>query len=149
MAGLEVDFDEDFLSELFDGDIDNLCESMLNDAAPILEKAAQNECRKVIEHEGDSELVKSIKANKAKKTKNGAHIVNISPKGKSTKKHYISKTSARRKYPVSNALKAIWKEYGIPGQQAPHPFFQKASNHAKQEVLNRMQEVYNRRTGVK
>lgn len=144
MAEFEIDFPDDFLSELLDTDFDEIVEEALNDAAPLLEESMKQSCRTVITHEGDSELVDSIKSSKPKRTKTDAWIVNVSPKGYSkTKVYYHVKTG--RMHPVSNALKAIWKEYGIPGRQPPRPFITSACNKVRDRVMDRMQEVYNRK----
>lgn len=147
MAGFEIDFPDDFLSGLLDTDFDEIAEEALNDAAPLLEASMKQSCKAVITHEGDSELVGSIKSNKPKKTKTDAWIVNVSPKGYSKTKVYHH-TRTGRKYPVSNALKAIWKEYGIPGRQPPRPFITSACNKVKDSVMARLQEVYNRKVGA-
>lgn len=147
MAGFEVDFPDDFLADLLETDFGEIAEAALKDAAPILEKSMQASCAKVIEHEGDSELVHSIKSGKPKRTKTDAYIVNVSPKGYSSVKVYRNKKTGR-KYPVSNALKAIWKEYGVPGRQPPRPFIAKACNEARSDVMSKMQEVYNRKVGA-
>ena len=77
----------------------------------------------------------------------------MGPSGYSKTKEYIQKdgTGKRttRKYPVSNAVKAIWKEYGIPGKEPARPFLTKAKNDVENDVMNRMQEVYNRKVGTK
>ena len=145
MAGFEIDFPEDFLSELLDVDPDEVAEAMLKEAAPILEKQMKKSCMAAVRHEGDSELADSIKAKKPVKTKTDAHIVTVEPTGNSKTKiyHHTGKKSERT-YPVSNALKMIWKEYGIPGKQAPQPFLQAAINAAEAAVIAKMQEVYNR-----
>ena len=147
MAGFEVDFPEDFLSELLDTDFDEIAEEALQEAAPLLEQSMKQSCRTVIEHEGDSELVDSIKSSKPKRTKTDAWIVNVSPKGYSKIKVYRHKRKGRR-YKVSNALKAIWKEYGIPGRQPPRPFIDNACNRASSSVMSKMQEVYNGKVGA-
>lgn len=147
MAGFEIDFPEDFLSGLLDTDFAEIAEEALNDAAPILEESMKQSCRTVISHEGDSELVDSIKSSKPKRTKTDAWIVNVSPKGYSKTKIYHH-TRTGRKYPVSNALKAIWKEYGIPGRQPPRPFITSACNKVRDSVMAKMQEVYNRKVGA-
>lgn len=147
MAAFEIDFPDDFLSDLLETDFGEIAEEALKTAAPILESSMQKSCAKAIEHEGDSELVHSIKAGRPKKTKTDAYIVNVSPKGYSNVKVYRNKKKDRT-YPVSNALKAIWKEYGIPGRQPPRPFIAKACNDARSDVLSKMQEVYNRKVGA-
>ena len=146
MAEFEIDFPDDFLSELLDTDFDEIAEEALQEAAPLLERSMQTSCRRVIEHEGDSELVKSITAAAPKKTNTDAWIVNVGPKGYSKTKKYHHQVSDRE-YPVSNALKAIWKEYGIAGQQAAKPFITPAVNSVRDAVMNKMQEVYSRKVG--
>ncbi len=147
MAAFEIDFPDDFLSDLLDTDFGEIAEEALSEAAPVLEKSLRDSCAKAVEHEGDSELVQSIKAGKPKKTKTDAYIVNVSPKGYSNVRIYHHKKTGR-KYPVSNALKAIWKEYGIPGRQPPRPFIANACNNARNDVMSKMQEVYNRKVGA-
>ena len=145
MAGFDIDFPEDFLSELLDADPDEIAETMLKEAAPILEKQMKKSCMAAVRHEGDSELAESIKAKKPVKTKTDAYIVSVEPtRNSKTKVYHRTGKKSERTYPVSNALKMIWKEYGIPGQQAPQPFLQAATNAAEAAVTAKMQEVYNR-----
>ena len=148
-----MEFGEDFLDELLNSDFDIIAEEALKEAIPVLEKSMKNQVKKVIQHKGESELVASLKASKPKKSKTDAWIATVTPKGYSSVKVYIAKDGkgrkTGRKYKVSNALKAIWKEYGIPGRQAPRPFINAATNAATPEVLQKMQEVYNRKVGAK
>ena len=147
MAGFEIDFPDDFLSGLLDTDFEEIAEAALNETAPLLESSMKQSCKAVITHEGDSELVDSIKSSKPKRTKTDAWIVNVSPKGYSKTKVYHH-TRTGRKHPVSNALKAIWKEYGIPGRQPPRPFITSACNKVRDSVMEKMQKVYNRKVGA-
>ena len=147
MAGFEIDFPDDFLSGLLDTDFDEIAEAALKETAPILEESMKQSCRTVITHEGDSELVDSIKSSKPKRAKTDAWIVNVSPKGYSKTKVYHH-TRTGRIYPVSNALKAIWKEYGIPGRQPSRPFITSACNKVRDSIMTRLQEVYNRKVGA-
>ena len=152
MAAFDMDFPEDFLADLLKTDFDEIAQETLIEVAPILEESVKREVRKVISHEGDSELANSFKATKPKKTKNGAWIANVTPRGYSKDKVYAAVDSkgkkTARKYPVSNALKAIWKEYGIPGRYAARPFITASINASKQDVMKRMQEVYNKKVGA-
>lgn len=152
MAGFDMEFPDDLLSGLLNTPFETICEEALNEAVPILEKSTKEEVKKVLEHDGDSELVNSFKAGKAKKAKNGAWIVNVSPKGYSKTHIYTAKNGkgerTKRKYPISNALKAIWKEYGIAGQQAAKPFLGKATRNAEKNVLDTMQKVYEKKVGA-
>ena len=146
MARFDVYHDEMDIDKLFNLDFDEISEEALREAAPVLEKSMKAAAKVSVEHSGDSELVKSIKADKPKKAKNGAWIVNVSPKGYSKVKVYHAKESGRT-YPVSNALKAIWKEYGIAGRQPARPFLAKATNDAQNEVLNIIQRKFDEKVG--
>ena len=149
MALFDIDFPEDFLSELLETDFDAIAEEALKDVAPVLEKSMKQSCQRAIRHEGDSELVNSIKSSNPKKTKTDAWIVNVFPSGYSKKKIYRAGKGGKRKYPVSNALKAIWMEYGIAGRQAPRPFIRTACNNVRGTILARLQEVYEKKVGMK
>lgn len=146
MAGFTIYNDEMEWDELFGIDFDAVAEDALNAAAPVLERSMKAAIQNTIGHSGDSELVRSIKANRAKKSKNGAWIVNVAPKGYSKVKVYRAKKS-KRTYPVSNALKAIWREYGIAGKQPAHPFLAKAVNDAEAEALDIMQREFDQKVG--
>lgn len=148
MARFDIDFPDDFLSGLLDTDFDEIAEEALKETAPILGKSMKKEARRVVMHEEDSEMAESIKTTMPKKTKTDAWIVNVMPTGYSKTKKYRGKNK-NRKYPVSNALKAIWKEYGIPGKQAPQPFIQASVNAVRSEIENKLQETYNRKVGAK
>lgn len=147
MAGFDIDFPDDFLSELMATDFDEIAEEALKESAPMMVQYMKTSCRRVIDHEGDSELVESIRAAKPKRAKTDAWILNVGPSGKSEKKKYHHQESGRE-YPVSNVLKAIWKEYGIAGQQPPRPFIRSAVNAVEDEVMDRMQAAYDRKAGV-
>ncbi len=152
MAIFDVDFPDDFMSGLLDTDFDAIAEAALTDAAPLLERQMKKCCSDAIQHEGDSELVGSIKSGTPKQTKDKeAWIVNVGPRGYSTVKKYTAVDGrgkkTKRKYHVSNALKAIWKEYGIPGHQPPRPFLQAATDAARHAVEAKIQEVYDRMAG--
>lgn len=149
MAVFEVNLPEDFLGDLLKSDFDQICEEGLREAVPILEDSIKKSLRSVIEHEGDSELVESVKSSKPKKAKTGAWIANVNPKGYSEHTYNDKRTPGRMvKRPVSNALKAIWKEYGVNGRQAPRPFLAKAVNDAREAALDKIQETYNRKVGA-
>ena len=147
MARFDIYDDDTDLDKLFNLDFDEIAQEALEEAVPILERSMKAAVRASIEHEGDSELVRSIKANRPKKSRNGARIANVTPKGYSKVKTYHAK-KGERTYPVSNALKAIWKEYGIAGRQPARPFLAKASNDAKNEVLNSIQKKFDEKAGV-
>lgn len=151
MASFEIDFPDDFLSDLLDTDFDEICEEALKEAAPMYKESLQASMKKTVQHEGDSEMIASVKATKPKKTKTDAWIINIGPSGYSKMKKYRAVNGqgvhTNRRYPVSNALKAIWKEYGIAGRQAPQPFLVNAKNNCQSAIMKKIQDVYNRKVG--
>lgn len=148
MADFDVTFPEDFMCELLNTDCDEICLEALSEAAPILVDSMKKSARAAVLHEGESEMVESIAFSKAKKTKDGsAYITTVGPRGYSAHTYYDKKSRKKRKYKVSNALKAIWKEYGIAGKQAPRPFLANATQNAAENVINKLQEVYRKKTG--
>lgn len=147
MAAFDIEFPEDFLSGLLDTEFSEIAEEALKEAAPMLTESMKKCCKSVIEHEGDSELVDSITEGNPKRTKTDAYIVNVYPKGYSKVKTY-KRGKKERKYSVSNALKMIWKEYGVPGRQTAKPFIANACNSVRESAMAKMQEVYNRKVGA-
>lgn len=147
MAHMEIDFPEDLLGGLLDTDTEELCKQMVDAASPILEESMKREIKSVLSHDGSSELVNSVKAGKAKMSKNNAVIANVGPRGNSSH-HYYAGKKKNRKYQVSNALKAIWLNYGRTGQPA-RPFLTKATNNAENAVVAKMQEIYEKKIGGK
>lgn len=148
----QVDFPDDLLKELLETDFDEIAEAALKEALPILQASVQKSIQGNLKHGGDSELVRSIKPSKPKKTRTDAWIANVSPKGYSTTQYYYGANArggkSSRKYKVSNALKLIWKEYGVAGRQAPSPCLQAATNAAQGAVLKTFQDVYERKVGA-
>lgn len=141
----DFDMSAGILSGLLDNSFEKLAPQILEEAAPILKQSTQEAIRAEISHTGDSELVNSLKETKPKLTKTDACVITVTPKG------YSRKTFSRgkRKYPVSNALKAIWLEYGNRGgAQAPRPWLDKAASAHRSEIEAKMQETYNRLTGA-
>lgn len=146
------DYIESFVDVMIE-DTDRLCKEMLDESAPILLDSVKKELKKSIIHSGDSELLDSIHIVYAEKCKNGAYLVEIKPHGYSrTKTFRIARKRGRtvmyhsaRKYELPNVLKAIWKEYGIPGKQPATPFFAPATRKAEVPIAEKMQEVFNRK----
>lgn len=146
MASFEVNFDSEIFEKAIRACSDEQLEEALNEAAPILEESIKKSARKVIEHEGDSEMVESIRADKPKRDKNGAYRLHVGPHGNSTQQTYYSRKlkgnrRSKRRYKVSNTLKAIWKEYGIPGHQPARPFFDAGTKEAESAVEKKMTDV--------
>ncbi len=136
---LGFEFPEDFLQKFLDTTADDYCERALSETVPLLTESTKSAISAVAKN-GTGELVGSVKASKAKKAKNGAWIINVNPKGTS-KNHYYDSQSHRRKYPVSNALKAVWLEYGN-AHQAPRPWLASSVNSCRAEIEERLQKIY-------
>lgn len=139
---------EDDFESLFNLNFYEIAEEGVKEAAPVLEAAMKKSARTSIQHEGDSEMIDSIKASRVKRTRDGAVIVNVGPRGYSKVKKFHRKSgksvNALRTYPVSNALKAIWKEYGYKGRPA-QPFIVPARNAAENEVHKILQDTFDRK----
>lgn len=150
MGAFDIDFPSDFLGEVLETSAESICIEAIKEAAPILEESMKQTARAVVLHEGESEMVNSIAASQPKKTKDETAIIaTVGPRGYSDH-YYTDKTSRKkRKYKVSNALKAIWKEYGIAGKQAASPFITQATQNAERNVIDKLQEAYNKRIGQK
>ena len=131
-------------------DFDEVSKEMLQAAAPVLVDKTKNAVKGVIKHDGESELVNSVKAGTAKKNKWGGYEISAEFKGESrTKTYRHSKTKRGKKHAVSNALKAIWKEYGIPGRGIPaQPFLEKAAKAAEDEAVDIMQNVFDEKVKI-
>lgn len=148
MAGLNLEIPDDLLKELLDKPFDDIAKKALDDTAPILEKAVKGSLRKAIRHAGDSDLIKSVRKNKPKQTKTDAWIVNVYPSGYSQNSFNRYTGGRVKRYPVSNALKAIWLEYGRVGQ-TPSPWLAPAVSNCTSEILKRMQDIWEKEVGAK
>ena len=130
-------------------EFDDIAEEALTQSIPILEGTMRSAAAASVNHEGESDMVNSIKGSKPKKvTATDCWIVNVGPRGYGTSKYTAKDKHGRktnRKYKVSNALKAIWKEYGIPGHQQAQPFMQKAANQARPRVEKIIEDSFDKR----
>ncbi len=137
------------LDGLWSISFDEIAEDALNESVPILEGTMKSAAAASVMHSGESAMVNSIKGSKPKKSAStDCWIVNVGPRGYSTAKKYHAKRKGGKKssqtYKVSNALKAIWKEYGIPGHQSPQPFMDKAANQARGRVEKIIEDSFNK-----
>ena len=134
--------------DFLDMDFDDAAERALNEASHVLEGTMRSAAAAAVKHDGDSAMVNSIKASKPKKVAStDCWIVNVGPRGYSSTKTYHGKRKSgksKQTYKVSNALKAIWKEYGIPGHQSPQPFMQKATNQAQARVERIIEDAFDK-----
>lgn len=137
------------LDGLFDISFDEICQEALGEATPILEHTMKSAAAASIIHDGESAMVNSIKGSTPKKVSaTDCWIVNVGPRGSSSTKTYHGQRKggkSKQTYQVSNALKAIWKEYGIPGHQAAMPFMDKATNQARARVEKIIEDSFNKR----
>lgn len=137
------------LEGMWDIKFDDICQEALAESVPLLESAMRSAAAASISHDGESDMVNSIKGSKpVKSVSTDCWIVNVGPRGYSDHKYYAQDGHGRktnRKYKVSNALKAIWKEYGIPGHQEASPFMQKAANQARPRVEKIIEDSFNKR----
>lgn len=145
MAGLGFDIPEDYLKELTDNNFEELAPEMLNEVLPILETSITRHLTSVI-REGTGELAKSVSVTKPKKTNTDAWIANAYIKGQS-KNYYYGGASHNRKYAVSNALKAIWLNYGNAHEGA-RPWLTPAVNSCQSEILEKLQKKWEEITGA-
>jgi len=150
MGKFEINFPDDFLSELLDSDFEEIAKESLEATAPTLKTSIQTSIRGKVAHTGDSDLVNSIKISKPKRTSTDAWIVNVGPAGKSSNYYYSygSNKRVKRKYAVSNVLKAIWLEYGRTGQTAK-PWLTSATENVRSVIMDKMQDIYNKKVGAK
>ena len=145
MAGLSI-YDDTLSGALstLSTQFGEIAQKALKEASPVLTESMKKNARAVIRHEGDSEMVKSIKAKAPKKTKNGAWIANVVPTGYSSHYFVRSKGKKARKYKVSNGAKMVWLEYGNRGGKQPaRPFIKKAVNDVEGRILDVIQDEVN------
>lgn len=145
MADLGFNIPDDYLRDLLGADFDELAPEMLDEVLPILEQSIRRHLTGVI-HNGSGELAGSISVTRPKKTKTDAWIANTYIKGQS-KKHYYGSTTHNRQYAVSNALKAIWLNYGN-AHQAARPWLTPAVNACEAEIMDKMQKKWEEITGA-
>lgn len=138
MANFDFDFPEDMLSGL-DSILDNVAPKMIEEALPVYEKAVKNKLEK---HRDTGELIASIHC-KQSKTKTGAYIGYLTADGSSGKTTYKRKNG--KSEPFRNFQKAMGLEYGTKdGREPARPFMQAAVNASEEQVLDKMQQVFNR-----
>lgn len=141
--GFDINIPDDFLSGLLMSDFEEIATEACEECAPMLKDSMQKQLRQSVAHSGDSDLVNSVKISKPKKTKTDAVIINVGPSGTSNN-YYYQGAKHKRKYRVSNVLKAIWLEYGRKGQ-APKPWLATSTKNVQSQILAKMQEIYNRK----
>ena len=138
------------LEGMFNISFDDIAEKALTEATPILEGTMRSAAAAVVKHDGESGMVNSIKGSKPKKvTSTDCWIVNVGPRGTKRETWYHPTRGKGKhgssRFKVSNALLAIWKEYGIPGRGVPaQPFMDKATNAARVRVEKIIEDAFNK-----
>lgn len=140
MAGLGFEIPMDYLSALLEHDFDEIAPEMIEKVTPILEKSIKSSIRAAESGHDTGELINSIKVTKPKKAVTDAYIANVGPSGKSSN-HYYDSATHKRSYPVSNALKAVWLNYGN-SHQPPRPWLTPAVNNCQNEILEELQKLW-------
>ena len=108
-------------------DVDRVAPIMINEAMPILERNLRTELSR---HKKTSDMLDSVKKTKAGKVKGGGYFATVRPTGLDSKG-------------VRNMEKLAWLEYGT-SKQTPTPILTKAIKDSDSEVLDKMQEVFER-----
>lgn len=126
MARLELQGIDALMNGLSQLDADKIAPIMLDEAAPILEKAVK---KRTAVHKDTGALQSSIKPTKSKRTGDG-YSITVRPTGKDKKG-------------VRNMEKAAYLEYGTSKQGAA-PVISPAVRESEEPVSEKMQEVFSR-----
>lgn len=126
MADFNMQGIDDLMSALNTLDTDRIAPTMLEEVVPILE---ENVKKRTAAHKATGALAGSMKASKAKQTKEG-YSISVRPTGKDNKG-------------VSNMEKACYLEYGTSKQTAT-PVISPAVRESEEAVAEKMQEVFER-----
>ena len=128
MGKFDFNISDDFIKQLGNlADVDRIAPMMIDEAIPILESNVKKEASK---YKRTGDMVNSIKHTKAKISKYGGHFASVRPTGTDRKG-------------VRNMEKMVYMEYGAHGS-TPHPVLTKAINDSESDVLDKMQEVFDR-----
>ena len=131
MGKFDFQIDPAFLRQLGRlADVEKVAPMMIDESMPILERNLRNE---LSGHTRTGDMLASIKKTKAGKNKYG-YFATVRPTGKDRKG-------------VRNMEKLAHAEYGT-SKQAPTPILTKAIKDSETEVLNKMQEVFEREMKV-
>jgi len=134
MAKFTFNFDTELTKQLERmADYENIAPKLLKGAVPILKKRVIEETDKYHEYSQDKELVSSIKETAPKENKNG-WFISVRPVGTDSDG-------------VRNMEKMAHLEFGYNSKLGKHisakPILTKALNEARDEVTEKMQELFN------
>ena len=130
---------EDYMLNLLQEDFYTLGEDMIEAALPVLLNSIKSHLAGVIRN-GTGELISNVVDCDPRRSRTNALIATVYVKGVS-KNHYYGSTTHARQYEVSNALKAIWLNYGN-AHQTERPWLQPAVKACMNEVYEIMQKKY-------
>ena len=146
MAKFTCDIPADFLSDLLDSDFKEIANDALDECVPLLEKSVKESARSVIKDPSRTELVDSFKPWKGgvKQVEDG-YMMGVASYGKPSKGGKRKHGTGKRN--VSNNDIAWWLEHGN-SHQAPKPFLDRAAKSIEAQVLQKTQEIYNKKVGA-
>ncbi len=130
MARFEVEGIDDLMKDLDMLNAERIAPMMLQEAAPILKDSVVKGASR---HKGTGAMVSSIKQTAALRNQRGYYTA-VRPTGTDGKG-------------VRNMEKMAYLEYGVSGRQAATPVLTQAVHAAEADVLEKMQEVFDRETG--
>jgi len=145
MARFDINVSDDFFRQLNKlAEVDRIAPQMIDEALPILEETFKRNLQSVMKNP-TGELMGSIKIKGAKPVKGGGFFGYVTAIGVAKGKSYKRPQSGGRTKaePYRNYQKILAIEFGT-SKQNPKPFIAKTLNDSETEVLNKMQEVYNR-----
>lgn len=130
-------FDVEFPDDLFDAKFlsDDKLDSALEKATPEVVKAMKSQINATTSDKATGEAANSIKAGKPRTDKQGRRYIAVCPSGYST--HTFNRGS--RKYKITNAIKLIWLQHGIPGRQPARPWLLKAQHQCENAVIKALE----------
>lgn len=143
MAKFDFQISPEFIKQLGKlADVDRIAPTMIDEAMPILEKNVKAELAK---HKRTGDMIESVKKTKAGKNKYG-YFATVRPTGTTTRVMGDDGVIRDRKEPVRNMEILAHLEYGT-SQQPATPILTKAIKDSESDVLDKMQEVFNREVG--
>lgn len=133
MGSFDFSIPDDFIRQLEQAaNVEELSKKMLNEAAPIVVEEMKKECEK---HTRTRQMKDSVKQTvKAGASKQGGYITVVRPHGKDDKG-------------IRNMDKLAYNEFGTSKQPAD-PLMKRVLIHSENQVIRKMQEVYNREVGT-
>lgn len=143
MAVFDFEIPKGFLEQLGRlADVEIYAPKMLEEAAPILVRTTKASLRSVTMGQSSGQMVDSVRTSRISHNKFGWYLV-VRPTGVDKNYKIKSGEERTRRKPLRNMEKAAYLQYGT-SKQAPRPWAEKAMNDAKAEVLDKMQEVFER-----